>query len=107
MVLDYLSGGSLDKWLDVNHAAAALDDKVAILHQVASGAAALHDAGIVHRDIAARNVLIGAGFVPPPPLCCAVGEHSDFVYLIAAMLPRDGGAVVTFTKSREVPRQFL
>ena len=63
MVLDYLPGGSLDKWLDVNHALASLDDKVAILHQVAAGASALHAAGVVHRDIAARNVLIGAGFM--------------------------------------------
>ena len=63
MVLEYLAGGPLDQWLDLHKATLQLEDRAWILHQAASGASALHQAGIVHRDIAARNVLIGTGLM--------------------------------------------
>ena len=62
MVLEYLEGGTLEDWLDLHTTTLGPDAKLWILHQVASGAGALHTAGVVHRDIAARNVLIGTDF---------------------------------------------
>jgi serine/threonine protein kinase len=68
LVLEFLPGGSLDKWLlaaqDV-----ARDDQLYILYQVALGMDALHARGILHRDLAARNVLVGVDLV------CKVSDY--------------------------------
>ena len=69
IVLEFLAGGSLDGWLEENWAhglqATQLDQS---LHQIALGMGAINAAGIVHRDLASRNVLVGEG------LSCKVAD---------------------------------
>jgi serine/threonine protein kinase len=61
IVLDFCGGGSLEAAL-LDPAGGGsewtLDDKLAIAHDCAAGLTHLHREGIVHRDIAARNVLL-------------------------------------------------
>eukprot|EP00049_Salpingoeca_infusionum_P016261 m.330194 g.330194 ORF g.330194 m.330194 type:complete len:1676 (-) comp16044_c0_seq7:1118-6145(-) len=61
IVLEFLEGGSLEDWLGdaMRGKICSVEDMLYILYQVACGAAELARLGIVHRDIAARNVLIG------------------------------------------------
>lgn len=56
MILECVSGGSLEEWLPVNGKQVGSIGLGVIAHQSAQGLAALHQAGIVHRDLAARNV---------------------------------------------------
>jgi serine/threonine protein kinase len=67
IILEYLPGGALDKWLQLRHdtdrAVLDLESQLYILYQVALGMSALHALNIIHRDLAARNVLIGVGLV--------------------------------------------
>ena len=59
MILEFSCGGSLEDWLPTNGPSLKLTELLSILHQVAMGLVALKAHQIVHRDIAARNVLIG------------------------------------------------
>eukprot|EP00055_Hartaetosiga_balthica_P018206 m.130406 g.130406 ORF g.130406 m.130406 type:complete len:1702 (-) comp9468_c0_seq9:1580-6685(-) len=59
LVIEYLPNGSLDEWLKLPTSHPSLQDIIFILYQVACGCAELERIGIVHRDIAARNVLLG------------------------------------------------
>ena len=61
MVLEYLSGGSLEDWLAVHAEALPMSGGVGILRDVAKGMQHLHHNDVLHRDLAARNVLIGPG----------------------------------------------
>ena len=61
MILEFLTGGSLDQWLPANGPLLLKPTAfklIHLLHQVALGMTELGKAGIVHRDLAARNVLI-------------------------------------------------
>lgn len=61
MILEFLTGGSLDQWLPANGPMLlkpTASKLVHLLHQVALGMTELGKASIVHRDLAARNVLI-------------------------------------------------
>lgn len=63
MILEFLAGGSLDKWLPQNGPrmlSSQVDGGtlVALMHQVALGFVALQQLSFVHRDLAARNILI-------------------------------------------------
>lgn len=61
MILEFLTGGSLDQWLPANGPLLlkpTASKLVHLLHQVALGMIELGKAGIVHRDLAARNCLI-------------------------------------------------
>eukprot|EP00056_Hartaetosiga_gracilis_P013332 m.220135 g.220135 ORF g.220135 m.220135 type:complete len:1723 (+) comp13827_c0_seq6:16-5184(+) len=59
LVIEYLPNGSLDEWLKLPTSHPTLQDIIFILYQIACGCAELERIGIVHRDIAARNVLLG------------------------------------------------
>jgi serine/threonine protein kinase len=56
--LERLSGGSLADRIEIHGAMLPVTDVLDILAKVADALAALHDAGIVHRDIKADNVLL-------------------------------------------------
>lgn len=69
----YMAGGSVYDWL-VNHRSRFYDSEGTVRHsslklvslaaQAASGVAHLHECGIIHRDIACRNLLVdGDGIV--------------------------------------------
>jgi serine/threonine protein kinase len=59
LVLEYLSGGSLDAWLRSSDGMQATDaQKRHVAYCVACGVAELGRLDVVHRDLAARNVLV-------------------------------------------------
>lgn len=62
LIMEYCSLGSLDKYLSKNKLDVAT--KVKVLSETARGLNHLHQASIVHRDIAMRNILVGQGGVP-------------------------------------------
>lgn len=69
MVLEYLPHGSLDQWLERTATPMSVEDMLLVLYQIACGAGELVRLGIVHRDIAARNVLLG------PNLLCKLSDY--------------------------------
>jgi serine/threonine protein kinase len=60
--MEYCGLGSLDKY--VTKKKLDVPTKVSVLSECARGLYHLHAAGIVHRDIAMRNILVGQGGVP-------------------------------------------
>lgn len=59
VVMELVTGGGLDGYLQKN--AVPWPEKLDIITQVASGIGYIHSKNIMHRDIAARNVLYGSG----------------------------------------------
>lgn len=59
LVMEYLTGETLRRWLSENRPDSFLI--MSIVEQIAAGMAAVHKAGIVHRDLKSSNVIIAAG----------------------------------------------
>jgi serine/threonine protein kinase/transcriptional regulator with XRE-family HTH domain len=63
LVMEYVDGMPLNKWVEMYR-----PDSERLLSHVfqglASGLAALHNAGIIHRDIKPENIMIGSDFEP-------------------------------------------
>lgn len=60
MLLEYLSGGALKEWLLRNGTDTTIEQLEYMLYQVACGMHELCDhLGLIHRDLASRNVLVG------------------------------------------------
>ncbi|CAL2037280.1 unnamed protein product [Caenorhabditis brenneri] len=59
VVMELVPGGGLDGYLQKN--AVQWPEKLEMILQVASGIAYIHSKNIMHRDIAARNILYGNG----------------------------------------------
>ncbi|CAI5441826.1 unnamed protein product [Caenorhabditis angaria] len=57
VVMELVPGGGLDSYLTKNQV--GIDEKLDIMWQVAQGLEYLHKQEVIHRDIAARNCLIG------------------------------------------------
>lgn len=62
VVMELVPGGALDKYLQKN-SSVQWPEKLDIIAQVAAGLAYIHSKNIIHRDIAARNILYGKGVV--------------------------------------------
>jgi spleen tyrosine kinase len=58
IVMEYMSLGSLSKYLEDNEGAIPEKDLSFLVLHVARGMAYLHNSEILHNDLAARNVLI-------------------------------------------------
>jgi len=58
LVMEFVPGGSVDRYLEKKGAKLSVAARVQILIEAASGLAYLHSMGFLHRDIAARNMLI-------------------------------------------------
>ena len=58
MLLEYMDMGDLRKYLAKNGASVHIIERLSFCVQVSSGLAYLASKGIVHRDVAARNVLL-------------------------------------------------
>jgi serine/threonine protein kinase len=65
LVLEYVDGPSLDKWLEQGKP--SLEEALAVFHGIVRGVEAAHTAGLVHRDLKPANVLLARtpeGLVP-------------------------------------------
>lgn len=58
LVMEYLSGGSLDVWLVGAGKDICSESRLHLAYQVLCGLQELHRLQIVHRDLAARNILV-------------------------------------------------
>jgi serine/threonine protein kinase len=57
IVMEYVEGGSLDKYLQTHRRQVTEAQKIKMCLDVARGLEHIHAKGLVHRDIAARNCL--------------------------------------------------
>jgi len=58
IVMEYCSGGSLDKLLFDENTEISMEQKIEWVREIAEGMCHLHKYNIVHRDLAARNILL-------------------------------------------------
>lgn len=56
IVMEYVNGRDLGDVIEED--SLSMDDKISIAEQIAKGIKAAHDAGIIHRDIKSRNIMI-------------------------------------------------
>jgi predicted Ser/Thr protein kinase len=73
IVLEYCTGGSLDKLLFDTEEHISDEQKIRWVHEIALGMCHLHKHNIVHRDLAARNILLSQ-----PNLADAQPKIADF-----------------------------
>lgn len=78
VIMEFCENGSLDKYMHKHPLSEA--DKLHILQTCATGLAHLHHEHIVHRDIAARNILVA------PPLKAKVAEYPLEMILLSHSL---------------------
>jgi serine/threonine protein kinase len=64
LVMDYLEGGGLDKYLDEHKGPLSVDETLRISLPVLSALSLAHSKGVVHRDISPQNVLFDGEGVP-------------------------------------------
>jgi serine/threonine protein kinase len=58
LIMEYVSGGSVDRYLEKKGSKLNVNQRVEFLIQAATGLEYLHSEGFLHRDIACRNLLI-------------------------------------------------
>eukprot|EP01117_Protostelium_nocturnum_P010679 TRINITY_DN3844_c0_g1_i3.p1 TRINITY_DN3844_c0_g1~~TRINITY_DN3844_c0_g1_i3.p1 ORF type:complete len:341 (+),score=120.78 TRINITY_DN3844_c0_g1_i3:504-1526(+) len=64
LITEYLKHGSLEKLLKNSSIKMTLIRKIKILNKTARGVLHLHSEGIIHRDLASRNILLANSFEP-------------------------------------------
>lgn len=58
LVSEYISGGSLDSWLEGKRDPLSWDDKVRLCREMSSAVLYMHSRNIIHRDLKLPNVLL-------------------------------------------------
>lgn len=58
MVMPFIEGKQLDKYVKQNGNVLSIDKAVSILKQIASGVGTIHSGGYVHRDIKPENIIV-------------------------------------------------
>ncbi len=78
-VMELVGGGSLQQWIDARPpgelTAEELDGLLGVVADAARGLAAVHAAGILHRDVKSANVLLDLGGPPAPARGGLQGAH--------------------------------
>lgn len=89
VAMEHIEGGTLGDWLQTK---APTSEQIArVFAECARGLAAVHDAGLVHRDVKPQNILIGAD---------GVAQVSDFGL---ARVVQELRSTNTFTSSAALP----
>jgi len=60
LLLDFIDGTSLRKWLDKEPIPRSLDSFFALVGGISQGVRFLHEKKLLHRDVAPRNTMVGA-----------------------------------------------
>jgi len=88
MAMEYLAGGDLVTMLKREGTALSIARRLHLVTQVAAGMAFLEQAGVLHRDPAARNILLNE--VGTPRLPILVFQRRLFLKLVERCCPIDG-----------------
>jgi hypothetical protein len=64
LVLEYVEGGKTLADLVEGGALPAMDDRIVLMHEIASGLAHIHAADLLHRDLKPRNILLAPEGTP-------------------------------------------
>ncbi|PRP76294.1 hypothetical protein PROFUN_07816 [Planoprotostelium fungivorum] len=64
LITEFVSGGSLDVYLEKHHKNMTITDRISIVLGVAQGMGHLAQERVLHKDLAARNVLLTEDLVP-------------------------------------------
>lgn len=59
IVMEYIGGDDLGRYLESRTRALALPQAFGILHQIASGLCDIHGANVIHRDLKPTNIVLG------------------------------------------------
>eukprot|EP00052_Salpingoeca_macrocollata_P030135 m.313726 g.313726 ORF g.313726 m.313726 type:complete len:171 (-) comp23057_c3_seq15:5150-5662(-) len=101
LVMELMKNGSLLDYLHSQGRKVGLPALISMASQVAAGMAYLEEHKFIHRDVAARNILVGGG----PDIVCKIGDFN-----LARKLNEDGEYVVlaaTFPVKWTAPEAML
>ena len=57
MVMDYIENGSLNQYLKNNYSILDLFDKLCLFRDITDGLKAIHNKGLIHKDLHSGNIL--------------------------------------------------
>ncbi|MEQ6903488.1 serine/threonine-protein kinase [Nocardioides sp. YIM 152588] len=102
LIMEYVDGGDLHARL--NQRGFGVEERLTVLDQVASGLAAAHDAGVVHRDLKPGNVLLAEG---PAGIQARIADFGLARLAHDAAAFRTESGVAAFTPGYGAPEQMV